>query len=332
MTIVWKGAGIMVPIAFFVTWWIVGYWFDDDSFFNKEFLSWFFLWAGSILTLIGLLVFPTYRDSDTGKLKYDDGNTFMWIPILVWGLGFLAYSINCFNQPWPEDEINEIEEQIRLLQDESPATETTARYSKYKIKNKDRLQEGQQIVKLYNPFDHDVEVNIYNADDEVILSGSMPAYGVTKNVMDAGAYKVVVNNHEQNLSVDGSRTLENYDSDHIWVVFGAKTDLMVVDVTSICIPGDDEVKELILNTDWTANIYERFSGKKPFTMHMTQQDSLYFMARPPYYSLPLKHGKHDQVYCIIPIEKNEKESTKYIADFLYDLCFVLQEAGEKTIH
>ena len=89
ITLVWRGAGILVPIAFFISGWITSYSFEDPTLGNAPYMFWTLLWSGIVVTLVGLLTLPISKDEETGKWAYSGNHSFLWVPVIGWGLLFL---------------------------------------------------------------------------------------------------------------------------------------------------------------------------------------------------------------------------------------------------
>jgi len=99
MIFIWRGTGITVPIFFFISAWITSYWFEDTRLGNSAFIGWSMLWAGILLSLQGLAIYGGgLPDEETGEVPPKTYNDFFWIPVIIWGLGFIGLSIWLINK------------------------------------------------------------------------------------------------------------------------------------------------------------------------------------------------------------------------------------------
>ena len=87
ITLVMKGMGIAVVVIFFLTAFITGIWYDDYTLGNFEFTKWIYLITGIITCLMSFATFS--------KAEFTN-HTFMFIPIVFWGVGFTALGIYQF--------------------------------------------------------------------------------------------------------------------------------------------------------------------------------------------------------------------------------------------
>jgi len=83
MTLVWRGAGIVVPIIFLISAFIM-------SRFEENYMQGFGksgLIAGGVLILIGLLTLPgKVLDEGSGQMVSKKKHDFFFLPIIVWGV------------------------------------------------------------------------------------------------------------------------------------------------------------------------------------------------------------------------------------------------------
>lgn len=96
MTIVWRGAGILVPIAFVASIATMNSWYKGTSAGDAP-IAWALFWAALICLPLGLLTLPGKKtDPDTGVKVARRKHDFFFIPIIVWGLLFVGGSIYFF--------------------------------------------------------------------------------------------------------------------------------------------------------------------------------------------------------------------------------------------
>lgn len=81
--LIWKGAGIAVPIIVFICGWISSFWFEDTRLGNLPFIGLAFLIACIPVGLIGL---GLSGSKDENGNKVGGGHSFFFIPVAWWGL------------------------------------------------------------------------------------------------------------------------------------------------------------------------------------------------------------------------------------------------------
>lgn len=313
--IIWRGAGIIVPIFLVISAWITGYWYDDESISNVSFMSWMLLWPGILLTLIGIAVWPLQKDPETDKLKYVGNHDLFWVPMIVWGVLILGYSIKLFNTEAPVDDTY-AQAPMEKTESESEKAYILREYPK----NTRNLDADERSLKFYNPTDKMMSFSFVDEGGEMeVIEAEIPAFGTIFTPAKETVYIVEYAGKKKKIDVSPSTTRDNYNSDEIWIVLGENTDLLLVDVTESCYSNLD--RAMLYEVDWESKIYERYNGKQAITMNVEQKPSIYFKIRDPYYSLPLTHTAIDQVYSIIPIAKDSLASDNYIQTFLGSICF-----------
>ncbi|MEL6345751.1 MAG: hypothetical protein AAFV53_21760 [Myxococcota bacterium] len=85
MVIIWRGAGIVVPLLFILAAGIVSFFIEDTTIGNATFMGWSLLLAGVFNILPTLVVFGM-QDEDQPKTRH----TFFFLPIWVWMLGCMG--------------------------------------------------------------------------------------------------------------------------------------------------------------------------------------------------------------------------------------------------
>ncbi|MDG1475815.1 MAG: hypothetical protein P8Q14_01580 [Vicingaceae bacterium] len=322
ISIVWRGAGILVPILFFASGFIMSYWYDDVTLGNTAYLKWTLLWPGILLTLIGLFVLPISKDPETGKTKYVGNHDLFWIPMIVWGVLFLGISINFFATSTTEVEDVEYEETYEEsnLEDDN----STASYPM----NEKGIAEDERSIRIYNPTDEAITIYIYApGDGDNALSGEVPPKDNIFIALKAGDHVVQFDNTKKEFSVTASTTRENYDTDDVWVVLADNMDFLLVDVNAAC--KDGITKSVLKETDWSEKVHNRYNGTEAIFMDVKQTEGVYFDIRKPYYNLPLTHAPNEQVYSIIPIGSDVEATDEFIEEFLISICWKTEGV---TIH
>ena len=311
--LIWRGAGIIIPIFIVISAWLTGYSFEDVSIGNASFMSWMLLWPGILITLIGLGFWPLQKNPETGKLTYVGNHDLFWIPMIVWGVLILGYSIKLFNTEVPGEETY-IQAPVKKAQSQEDYILKTY------PKNSRELLTGQRALKLYNPTDAPLKISFYDeAGETEVIEATVDAFSTVFTPAKKGVYIVEYSGKKKKVDVTPSTTTNNYNTDEIWIVLGENTDLLLVDATETCY--EELTRKMLKEIDWESKIYQRYDGKQSIMMNIEQTPSLYFKTRDPYYSLPLTHMTFAQVYSVIPISKDSLASDDYIQSFLGSICF-----------
>lgn len=265
MPLIWRGLGIVVPIVFFVTGWIVSYWFGEGeaTLGNSSYIGWTALYSGIVILLLGLIALASGGEEGEPKKKHD----FFYLPVFVWGLllGALSLYMLVFTgkAATPDDVVEDDTEIVVPV----PTT---------------------RIVNLYNTSDEDliyiiadetadgliskekVEPNsiktkelkagtyiftAYNADKETTL----PSVSSKEDAADEKKYKMFEDEEGKFYQrILNPMTKETDDYDEAWLMLDGKTQLLVVEITDICKPGI--TKEDIEAINWEDQIFETHAG------------------------------------------------------------------------
>jgi len=323
ISIVWRGAGILVPILFFASGFIMSYWYDDVTLGNTEYLKWTLLWPGILLTLIGLFVLPIEKDPETGKTKYAGNHDLFWIPMIVWGILFLGLSVKFFMTDTTSDEDNTQYEEVY----EEPTEIEEVSAADYPMNEKE-IAEDERSVRIYNPTEEAITIYIYApGDNKNALSADVPPKDNLFIALKEGDHVVQYENTTKEFTLTASSTRENYDTDDVWVILADNMDFLLVDVNAACIDG--MTKPVLRETDWTTKVNKRYNGKDVIFMDVKQNGGIYFDIRKPYYNLPLTHAPNEQIYSIIPIGSDVEATDEFIEEFLISICW---ETEGVTIH
>ena len=95
MVIIWRGAGILIPIILGICRWICSYSFEDTRLGNPDYMGWSMIWAGiPILIIGGLLAASNLPDSENpDEVVEKTYNDLFWIPMWIWGAFFIGFGI-----------------------------------------------------------------------------------------------------------------------------------------------------------------------------------------------------------------------------------------------
>lgn len=330
MTILWKGAGIMVPITIAISSWLTGYWYEDESFFNESFMSWMLLWSGVFLTVLGFGLFPFKKDPETQQRKYVGGNDFMFVPIIAWGIGILGYSVFLFNKPEPVDKYKELRKELANSEKPSdlPYDEYLTSRDSHKMlsgltyyKNMNGLKKGQRCVSFFNPNSDSIPFSVKlkgDSDDKAFVQSLAPN-GVISAALKKGTYILSYNGVEAEVNISASQTIESYDYDDAWFILGEGTDFLLVDVSEVC--HDSLSVESLRLINWEEKVKERYAQTNPIEVNVKREFEKLIFVRHPYYSLPVQRDKAEQIYSLVPIPSSIEASDEYLDDFMENLCF-----------
>lgn len=328
--IIWRGAGVMVPITIVISSWLTGYWYEDESFFNDSFMSWMLLWSGIFLTLLGLGLFPFKKDPETQQRKYVGGNDFMFVPLIVWGIGILGYSVFLFNKPEPIDKYKELREEIANLENPSdlPYDEYLNSVDSHQMpsgltyyKNMTGLKEGQRYVCFFNPKKDSVQFSFKlkgDSEDNAFKQSAAPE-AVIGAVVKSGTYILSYNGVQLEVNITPSKTRESYDWDDAWFILGEGTEFLLVDVSEVC--HDSLSVESLRLINWEEKVKERYAQTNPIEVNVKREFEKLIFIRHPYYSLPVQRDKTEQIYTLIPIPSSKEVSDEYLDNFMENLCF-----------
>ena len=94
MTIVWRGAGILVPILFVGSGLLMSIWYDNPTLGNGPYLAWTSMISGILCLLLGLATLPgKTTDEETGQVVSKKKHDFFFLPIIVWAILLLGLGI-----------------------------------------------------------------------------------------------------------------------------------------------------------------------------------------------------------------------------------------------
>jgi len=92
MVIFWKGAGIAVPILFFIAAGIVSFFVEDTRIGNATFMGWSLVLAGVFNILPALAAFAGPEEGEEED-REQTGHAFFFLPIWMWVMGCLALGV-----------------------------------------------------------------------------------------------------------------------------------------------------------------------------------------------------------------------------------------------
>jgi hypothetical protein len=268
-------------------------------------------YSGIILTLQGLVeIMPGEPDEETGEVKSRwGGGTFFWIPVIFWGVGFLALSIWLINKdPDPSGS------------DYSGAdTEMTSGDDSKEVAVEEELS-GERVVYFYNSMEDSTKVElIYNKSGSDCWSQTIPSGNIVYVTFAASEYKIFTNDQSEVVSIQGSEQEGDNFYDDAWYVLGEETDLLFVNVTWAC----DKINEPEIRAiDWMEKLKERYDGSSLIEPRLkTTKEGKFFTVISPGISLPVTHSEDENVFAFIPIPKGVEATDAYLDSMIVDVCF-----------
>lgn len=327
MTIVWRGVGILVPIAFFASAGIASFWFDDHRFGNLPYVGWSCIGAAIFCLLVGLATLPgKTTDPNTGAVVSKKKHDFFFLPIIVWAIilgGLGAY----------------------LLLGTGPSKNNNEHLTYKDMEGMDRAE--YRTVNFYNPTKDTLRYVYVDTDIEVTEGWALPGE-VKQEELPVGLYKFAVydqNGKEffskkpaaENVSdlsrfaehkfPDGSTdvlrsikgtTTDYNDYDQGWLLMDQTYSMLLVDVTGL-VKGDDKSEDEIKGIDWQENIYGDYNGNDLIEPYIKGeiQDEMFKMAYVniimPNQPLPKEYPDNSYGYMMVVYKTGTKPSNEQIA-------------------
>lgn len=270
MVIIWKGFGLIVPIALVGIGYLTSLFYDDKRLGNTDLLGWTFLWSSIIFLIVGIGFSSVGEDEKEVKHKPLWQHTFFFIPILFWGIILLAFSVyflliynpNKVDSPLNSGDLapyEQIEVEGTTVHFYNPTGDTMIYYFSDQYENNNK-------VKLAG-YETDYQVGS-GQEDQANLIGAMTLDGVTKLMIvpedqkkyDKNKFIVVKENGKDVLLRKIELpTKETNDYDDVWVLLDKEFSLALIDVTSLYKNGKIN-SEVIKQTNWNAKIVEKHSG------------------------------------------------------------------------
>lgn len=266
MVFIWRGAGIIVPIFFFVAAWLTSYSFEDTRFGNSSYLGWTMIWSGiASLVIGGLLAASNMKDPETGEKPPKSYHDFMWIPVWIWGIVLIAGGIWFTSKGGDDNEESDIS-----YEDVIP----------------DEVEyEGEKTIHFYNPTEDTTLVVVKDEDGDVRMSENIPPLHTRYLPFQAGVYTVESGNDLDEVEVLGSIDKDQIKYDDMWYVVGGGLDLILIEVTETC--NLDITRGDIREINWKEKIISRQSGKY-FDVQINENDNSSATVKSPGVMLPTK--------------------------------------------
>ena len=309
MPLIWRGLGIAVPIIFFITGWIVSFWFGEGetTLGNSSFIGWTAMYSGIVILLLGLAMLGAGGGEDGEPKKKHD---FFYLPIFVWGLllGALSLYLLVFTgkAATPDEPVVENQEVV------VPAPTT-------------------RMVNLYNPTDAILTYIVADENGEGLISRKkVEPNSFQKLELEKGTYLFSAYNEDKKTTLslpatkeiaadekkykmhkddEGSfyqrilnpMTKENDDYDGAWLILDGETQMIVAEISDVC--NAEVTTEDVEGMDWEAAIFETFEGNDLAEPMFKQykKDHLIKMIEPGD-KIPSEKAENEVYYMLIPFD------------------------------
>jgi len=309
MVFVWRGAGILVPIFLGLSVWITGYWFEDTRFGNNVYVGWSMLWAGILITLLGLGDLVKNEPNEDGVIEPKSPNDFFWIPMIVWGLVFLGSSIYLINKE-PKPGYGDSKTSYSKEINDSDQEDYTS------------VDLDEVTFNLYNSLPDTTYVAIYDEEggDELLNEEIPSTYIRYKNFLP-GTYHIKMNDGEGPFTIPIPTKVNDRTKYYAtWLVLGDGIDLVLIDVTKAC--RSDINKTELKEINWTKNVYERYDGKDviEIVLNTKREEAIYTVYKPGI-DLPLEVEENETIFALVPVVAGVELQEEYLDSMIVEVCY-----------
>lgn len=251
---IYRGAGIIVPIIVLATGWIVSFWFKDTTLGNANYIAWTALYSFILLLLAGIGFLGSSRD---GK-KHD----FFFVPVIVWALVMGGVCLYAFISPWKsgreiQAEAMEKSLPVHNIHFYNPLGDTM-RYLLADLSYKGGVTSEDQV----DPYR---SVEVMAVGKSFLLSSLYNTGEAHMTLPDPGNFdkskymKVKSGKDEvyQRILPEFSGSSDIYES--LWMLMDANYNMVAIDITSLY-NGTKMESGNIAKTDWTKQIAGQYKG------------------------------------------------------------------------
>lgn len=323
MVLIFRGAGIVVPIVLFITGWIVSFWYKDSRIGNPDFMGWTLFYTAIICLLLGLAFLGGDEETnEQGQRTRKPRPHFFFIPVILWGPifgGISAYLL--LGSGKADDPVKE--EQVVEQQMVMPSVPTINFYNPtedtlyYLIYTKGGVSDQQYL----EPFS---TVTIETPEKSYVL-GALNTSGEATMTLpyyedyDAKLYEKVKDGDktvEQRLIRPLSKQPNDYEGN--WLFLDGTYDMILVDVTELY---DLTIKkDKVAKIDWMKKIKSRNAGSELIELSIapTTADGLVYVCEPNTY-LPKTNSKERSVYLILVHGQGVKVTNDFIKNSIEGL-------------
>lgn len=303
MVYVYRGAGILILVFFFICAWLTSYSFEDTRLGNGAFMGWSMIWT-SIPTLLLYFIIRAWPASEPapGEIPTKTTHSFMFVPVLIWPI-LLAGGGYYFVHNSGDSE-----------------SDSDSDYAETNSDLPSQL-EGERIINFWNPHEDSVLVDvIYSEDGSQRMNENIGAGGIIYATYDADHYTFVHGGKEKSITVHGSDAEGEHTYSQAWYVLDKEIDLILLNVTSAC--SDTINREELEAMDWQSTIIERYTGDQLIELEISlENENNKLTVVDPGFDLPLEKEKGEKVYSLIPIRNDLKTTEEYLDSMIIELCY-----------
>jgi hypothetical protein len=306
MVIFWRGAGIMIPILLGISFWITSYWFEDTRFGNYAYMGWSILWPSILITLGGLTDLMKNEPDENGKVEPKTPNDLFWIPLIIWGPILLGISIYLIFKGPGEGYGDNKKDYSEYIEDVEEA----------------EAEVNDVLLNFYNDYDDTTYIELFESNStESLANADMAPKKVMYVRYEYGDYDIQVNEGFGSFTLpeptDVDETTKYYSN---WLVLGAETDLVLVNVSEACRSdiNETELKEI----DWSKNVVASYDGDDIIEVVLNDDNpKAVYSVYNPGYDLPLELEENEVVFTMIPFSKSKGYSESFLDSVIVDLCY-----------
>lgn len=329
MTIIWRGAGIIVPLAFVGAGALASLWFDDATLGNLSYIGWVCLGTAAISLVVGLATFPgKKKDPATGILVSKKKHDFFFLPIIIWAIVFAGLSI------------------FLLCGFSGFSAQSTSEKLTYKdMAGLPRTQ--RRVVHFYNPTRDTLRYVFVNtqlmADSKWLAPGQQDVIGLpvelyqfvsfdqskkeryTKLPLAENAadtlryitYKDVDGTEKKLRSVKGA-TVDYNDYDEAWLLLDPTYSILLVNVTELSQAKNKITEDKVKSINWEKRIYGDYNGNdliEPYIKGVIREEMLHranVTVVTPEEKIPVRLSENSDVYVLVPYPTGKKPNNEMI--------------------
>jgi hypothetical protein len=320
---IWRGIGIIVPILLFGIGYICSLFYEDKRLGNTDLMGWTLFYSCILFLLIGLAVgLPSEEEKEKGmKFKWNN-HTFFYIPILIWGIIAMVFSIYflmIYNPNAVDDSVDFQTNQTESTEDKKTKihfynpTEDSLIYYTYDEYGTDEAVKlaGYTSEMIYTSGEEN-QANYIGAttfDDTFtlnILPEDFKKYDQTKFV------KIKEEGKEYFLRKIKQATAATNDVDDIWVLLDENYHLALIDVSEIYSSGKIN-RNSIEKINWLSKVKEKYQGNDIIEVNVKYPDKNGKIKMiGPNFEFPVTIEGETKVYFLLDYLNDEDLTKAYI--------------------
>lgn len=337
MVIIWRRSGIAILVYFALSFWIVGYWYDDHSLRNSAYLGWSLFYTAIATALHALLLIggnsaATEENSDTPPEQQEPKSSIwthslFFIPVLIWPLilgGASAYNLfsgdgkdkdaTTSNVVPPPVKTEPVEEK-RVIHFLNSTMDTLI----YSVRDAEDGFLGEKTIspKTYTTehlFAGKFRIAVGNTDRDVIFS--IPTDEVAADRSKCKTLKGEDGETAAYRIIRGPTPAEN-DYDEAWIMIDGEHNMILVDVSEICKSSITE--KAIKAIDWTKHVVEKYEGSDLIEpMYGKDPGDEHYTVLTTGEDIPDHLGKNERVFALMSTKPGAEVTNKLITDKILD--------------